>query len=98
LESVYEQALMIELRSMSISARNQVEIPVYYRGQCLGMGFRADIVVEESLLLELKAIEAVSPAHLAITINYLKLLKFKRGFILNFNTKLLKDGIKRVSI
>jgi GxxExxY protein len=98
LESVYEQALMLELTVMGIATRNQVEIPVYYRGRCLGMGFRAEIIVEGSLLLELKAIDAISPTHLAVTINYLKLLKFKRGFILNFNVKLLKDGIKRVSI
>ena len=64
----------------------------------MGAGFRADIIVADCLLLELKSIETIAPIHLAIVINYLKLLRFKRGFILNFNVPLLKNGIKRVSI
>ena len=98
LESVYELALMIELEEMKIPARRQVEIPVIYQGRDVGVGFRADIIVADCLLLELKSTDAVAPIHLAITINYLKLLRFKRGFILNFNVPLLKNGIKRVSI
>ena len=98
LESVYEMALMIELESMGIPARRQVEIPVFYRGRELGIGFRADIIVAECLLLELKSIDAFAPIHMAIVINYLKLLRLKRGFLLNFNVPLLKNGIKRVSI
>jgi GxxExxY protein len=98
LESVYELALMIELEDKQIPARRQVEIPVSYRGRDLGAGFRADIIVADSLLLELKSIQAFAPIHLAITINYLKLLRIKRGFLLNFNVPLLKNGIKRVSI
>ncbi len=98
LENVYEQALLIELRAMGLSAINQVGIPVSYRNTDLGVGFRADIIVEKSLLLELKTVEHVLPIHMAQTITYLKLLNFKRGFILNFNSTLMKDGIKRVSI
>jgi GxxExxY protein len=97
LESVYELALIIELESMGIPARRQVEIPVYYKGRELGTGFRADIIVAECLLLELKSIDAFAPIHLAIALNYLKLLRFKRGLLLNFNVPLLKNGIKRVS-
>src|SRR3954447_6917590 len=77
LESVYELALMIELEENGIAARRQVEIPVVYRGRELGAGFRADIIVADSLLLELKSIEDFAPIHLAIAINYLKLLRFK---------------------
>jgi GxxExxY protein len=98
LESVYELALMIELELMGIAARRQVEIPVFFRGRELGNGFRADIIVEECLLLELKSIDTFVPIHLAIMINYLKLLRFKRGYLLNFNVPLLKQRIKRVSI
>jgi GxxExxY protein len=98
LESVYEAALMIELAEMRISARRQVEVPVDYRGHNLGLAFRADIIVEDCLLLELKAIDAFSKIHLAQLMTYLKLLGFKRGYLLNFNVKLLKEGIKRVSI
>ncbi|MBO0719292.1 MAG: GxxExxY protein [Blastocatellia bacterium] len=98
LESVYEAALLIELAEMEISAKRQVEVPVRYKGRDLGIGFRADIIVENCLLLELKSVESYSKIHLAQIINYLKLLGLKRGYLLNFNVKLLKEGIKRVSI
>ncbi|NOT59708.1 MAG: GxxExxY protein [Acidobacteria bacterium] len=98
LESVYEAALMMELADMGIAAKRQVEIPVSYRGQNLGLAFRADIIVENCLVLEIKAVERVTDLHLAQIMNYQKLLGFKRGYILNFNRKLMKEGIKRVSI
>ena len=69
-----------------------------HHGRDVGTGIRADIIVADCLLLELKSVDALAPVHLAITINYLKLLHFKRGFILNFNVPLLKQRIKRVSI
>ena len=98
LESVYELALMVELAKAGIPSKRQVEIPVIYEGDDLGIGFRVDIIVDECLPLEIKAIENFEPIHLAIFINYLGLLRFKRGFMFNFHKKLLKDGIKRVSI
>ena len=98
LESVYELALMIELELMGIPARRQIDVDVNYRGRDLGTGFRADLIVDGCLLLELKSVEALVPIHTAQLITYLKLLGFKRGYILNFNVPLLKQGIKRVSI
>ena len=98
LESVYEKALMCELAFKGINARNQVEVPAMYRGQDLGLAFRADVIVEGRLLLELKAVSELTDLHLAQVISYLKLLRFKRGYLLNFNVMVLKDGIKRVSI
>ena len=98
LESVYELALMLELEAMGIPAQKQVEVPVFYRGQQLGVGFRADIIVDDCLLLELKSVEALNAVHQAQIITYLKLLKIKRGYLLNFNRVLMKEGIKRVSI
>ena len=98
LESVYEKALVIELTEAGVGARPQVEIPVVYRGRDLGVGFRADVIVEDCLLLELKCVETITPVHTAQIITYLKLLQFKRGFLLNFNVRLLKQGIKRISI
>lgn len=98
LESVYEKALMYELAEAGISAQSQLDIPVKYRGVELGLGFRADIIVENNLLLELKTVNEFSPIHLSQVITYLKVLNIKRGFLLNFNTKLLKHGIKRISI
>jgi len=98
LESVYEHALMIELEEADISAKRQVEISASYHGRELGLGFRADIIVEDSLLLEIKSVKEIDDVHLAQTITYLRLLGFKRGYILNFNKPLLKDGIRRISI
>ena len=69
-----------------------------YRGNDLGMGFRADMIVEGGLLLELKAVEEFSNVHLAQVMTYLRLLNIKRGLLFNFNTRLLKDGIKRISM
>ncbi len=98
LESVYEKALVIELTEAGVGARHQVDIPVVYRGRDLGLGFRADIIVDDSLLLELKCVDAFTSVHTAQVITYLRLLQFKRGFLLNFNARLLKQGIKRISI
>lgn len=92
MESVYE------LAEARIPAQRQVDIPVYYRGRELGVGFRADIIVADCLLLELKSVDAFTPLNVAQVINYLKLLRFKRGYLLNFNKRLLKEGIRRVSI
>lgn len=98
LESVYEHALLIELELARLYARNQVPIPVAYRGRDLGVGFRADIIVSNSLLVELKAVDDLAPIHLAQVITYLKLLSFKRGLLINFNRPLLKGGIRRIAI
>lgn len=98
LESVYEKALMYELTEAGIPAESQVDIPVKYREIELGLGFRADIVVNGNLLLELKTVKEFIPIHLSQVITYLKVLNIKRGFLLNFNTQLLKHGIKRISI
>jgi GxxExxY protein len=98
LESVYESALMLELEHAGIAARRQVPVPVLYRGHDLGVGYRADVIVDGRLALELKCIDAFLPVHLAQMITYLKLLRLKRGYLINFNRTRLKEGIKRVSI
>ena len=96
LESVYEQALAIELVDAGMAFERQVSVGSSYKGRDLGLGFRADIVVEKCLLVELKAVDDFTPAHLAQTMTYLRLLRLKRGLLLNFNKRLLKEGIKRV--
>ena len=96
LESVYEQALAYELVKCEIAFERQREVAAYYKGYDLGLGFRADLVVDGRLLIELKAVDDISPSHLAQTMTYLRLLKLKRGLLLNFNKRLLKEGIKRV--
>jgi len=98
LESVYEAALAVELTTMNVHTQRQVEVPVLYRGKALGIGFRADIIVADCLLVEIKSVKTLDDIHLAQIITYLRLLNYKRGFLINFNARLLKDGIKRVSI
>jgi len=98
LESVYELALAVELTAMEIDFKRQVEIPVIYQGHSLGIGFRADFIIDDCLLLELKSVQDFAPIHIATVINYLKLLKIKRRYPLNFNKPRMKEGIKRISI
>ena len=98
LESVYEQALAFELANKNIAFERQIDVAADYKGHDLGLGFRADIVVDGRLLIELKAEDDLAPSHLAQTMTYLRLLKLKRGLLLNFNKRLLKEGIKRVVI
>jgi len=98
LESAYEAALCHELSTRGMRCDRQVLIPVKYKGVDVGPGFRADIVVENCLLIELKCVDVIGGMHVAQVINYLRLLNIKRGFILNFHAKLMKEGIKRVSI
>lgn len=89
---------MVELTHLEIGARQQAPISVEYRGEDLGIGFRADILVEDVLLLELKSVNSLDETHLAQVLTYLKLLNLKRGFLINFNERMLRDGIRRVSI
>ena len=96
LESVYEQAMAFELADKGVAFERQVDVAASYKGRGLGLGFRADIVVEGCLLIELKAVDDLSASHLAQTMTYLRLLKLRRGLLLNFNKRLLKEGIKRV--
>ena len=96
LESVYEQALAFELTDKGIAFERQIDVSARYKGRNLGLGFRADIVIEGRLLVELKAVDDFSASHLAQVITYLRLLNLKRGLLLNFNKRLMKEGIKRV--
>lgn len=98
MEAVYEKALVIELLNAGLRVESQVAVPVFYQGQDLGLGFKVDVLVENSLVLELKAVDKIIDLHVAQLINYLKLLKIKRGYLINFNGNLLKHGIRRISI
>ena len=98
LESVYENALLIELKAQGIAVEQQKDVSVTYRGHDVGIGFRADIVVENKLVLELKAVDRFNELHTAQLITYLRLLSIKRGLLLNFNLMRLKQGIKKISI
>lgn len=96
LESVYEAAMLVELKKRGLMAERQVPIAVTYEGEQLEVGFRADLIVEKTVLVELKSVEAVTPLFKKITTNYLKLIPLKLGYLINFNEVHLKDGIMRL--
>jgi GxxExxY protein len=96
LESVYEGCFTHELESRGVKSKQQIPVPVFYRGKQIDMGFRADVIVEGKLLVELKAVEQIIPIHKAQTITYLKVLMFPLGLLINFNEVLIKNGIHRV--
>ena len=95
LESIYESCLMKELEIRNIKAKNQVVIPLIYKGYELSKELRIDILVEDEIILELKSSEFLHPVFEAQIISYLKLANKKLGFLINFNVPLLKDGFKR---
>lgn len=97
-ETIYRKALEREIGARGIVVESEVPVSVQWRGEDLGVGFRADLIVAESLVLELKAVDTLHPAHSAQLMGYLRLLRIKRGFLINFNALLLKEGIKRISI
>ena len=95
LESIYEMCLCRELSIRGIPFERQVLIPVEYKGVKLDCGYRADIVVDGTILLEIKAIDSLLPIHDAQLLSYLKLGGWKIGLLVNFNVELLKNGLRR---
>ena len=95
LESVYEAALAIELEQQGLRVERQVPVEVFYRGRSLDQGFRADLIVENLVILELKSVESVSPVHRKQIQTYLNLTGLKLGYLLNFGAALMKHGIFR---
>lgn len=95
IESIYEEALAIELANRSIPFQRQEPIAIYYKGQRLGEG-RLDILVAKKIIIELKAVETLLPVHKAQLISYLKATNCSLGLLVNFNVPLLKEGIKRI--
>jgi GxxExxY protein len=96
LESVYEKVLCYELRKAGLNFDRQKMVGVVYDDLVLDFGFRADVIVEGKLLLELKSTQAVIPVHQKILLTYLRMTKIKLGLLINFQEELLKNGIKRV--
>ena len=96
LESAYEACLIRELRKRGLRVEAQVPISVVYDGETLDVGYRADLIVEALVLVELKSVETVLPVHKAQLFSYLRLSGMQVGLLINFNVEHLKDGIKRV--
>jgi GxxExxY protein len=98
LESVYEKCLALELTKSGLQVSSQKEIPLTYKGLALESGFRADLIVENKVLIELKSVDQLLPVHTAQVLTYLKLTGLRTALLINFNVQLLKNGIKRLSI
>jgi len=96
LESVYEVALAYDLKALGLEVKTQVPMPLIYKEVKQDIGFRLDILVENKVIIEVKSIENLAPVHFAQTLTYLKLSDKKLALLINFNTKLLKDGIHRI--
>jgi GxxExxY protein len=96
LESVYEVVLAHELEQCSLLVNRQVSIPITYNGINFNEGFKADIIVENKVIIELKSIESISKAHKKQVLTYLKLTNYKLGYLLNFGRELMKDGLSRI--
>jgi GxxExxY protein len=96
-ESVYEECLTLELALRGVPAQRQVHTPLRYKEHDLQTTFRSDVIVQESVLVEVKSVEKLAPIHYSQVLTYLKLTGLPVGLLLNFNETVLKDGIKRFS-
>ncbi|HET7910953.1 MAG TPA: GxxExxY protein [Pseudolabrys sp.] len=96
LESAYEACIEYELGKRSLAVRKQVPMPLRYDDLALDIGFRLDLIVEDAVVIELKSVKQLLPVHTAQLLSYLRAGDFRIGFLLNFNTVHMRDGIKRV--
>jgi GxxExxY protein len=95
LESAYEECLCFEFKQAGIEHRRQVPLPVVYKDVRLDCGYRIDILVRQQMIIEIKATERIVPVHEAQILTYLRLSGYKIGLLLNFNSVVLKDGLRR---
>ncbi len=96
LESAYEECLYYKIIQSGLKAKKQKAIPLVFEGVHLECGYRIDMLVENSLVIEVKSCDAIHPIFLAQTLTYLKLGDYRLGLLINFNVEMLRDGIKRV--
>jgi len=95
-ENVYEVVLMDHLQKKGLSVQRQVSIPIKFEGKQFDEAFKLDLLIEGKVIIELKSIEKINPTHKKQVLTYLKLTNKKLGYILNFGTELMKDGITRI--
>jgi len=96
LESVYEEIMYYELRKQGLNIERQKGIPVIWNELKMEIGFRADLIIENKVIIELKSVEAIAPVHPKQLLTYLKLTGLKLGLLINFNEPLIKNGITRI--
>ncbi|BAI61689.1 conserved hypothetical protein [Methanocella paludicola SANAE] len=97
LERVYEECLIQELTLRGLKVESQIPLPIEYKGLRIEDAVRIDILVENCVIIEIKAVETVLPVHEAQLLTYLKLSNNRLGLLINFNSPLIKDGIKRIA-
>lgn len=95
LESAYEACLAFELEALGLAVERQKALPLVYKGLHLDHGYRLDLLVEQQVIVELKVVDQIAPVHEAQVLSYLRFSGCKVGLLLNFNVKLLRDGIRR---
>ena len=98
LESAYEECLEKELQKHEMQYQRQHELPIYYDGQALATRFRVDFLVENSVIIELKSVEAINDVHRAQTLTYLRLSGLRLALLINFSAPLIKQGIQRIAL
>jgi GxxExxY protein len=98
LESAYQACQRHELDTRRLSVASEIPVPINYRGARLDCGYRIDLLVEDAVVIELKAVEKLLPLHDAQLLTYLKLARKRLGFLINFNVPRIKDGIRRFAI
>jgi GxxExxY protein len=96
LESAYESCLLWELRQKQFKVETQVPVPIRYKGFQLDAGYRIDLLVQDKVIVEMKAVEKIQPIHTAQVLTYLKMTGLKMALILNFNVEKMRSGIKRI--
>lgn len=96
LESAYQQCHAFELRRRGRDVTTEVELPIIYEGQKINAGYRIDVLVDDLIVIENKAVESILPIHQAQLLTYLKLSDCKIGFLLNWNVTLMKNGLRRI--
>ncbi|QTY26348.1 GxxExxY protein [Flavobacterium sp. CS20] len=96
LESVYEEILYSELIAQNLKVERQKAIPLVWKNNKMSLGFRADLIVNQKVLIELKSVEKIAPVHPKQVLTYLKLTDLKLGLLINFNEALIKNGITRI--
>jgi GxxExxY protein len=98
LESAYETCMSYELRLRKLKVESQKPIPIFYKDVMLDCGYRADLVIEDQIIVEIKSVSTLAPIHESQLLSYLKLADCKIGLLVNFNVKYLKEGIRRMKL
>jgi len=96
LESAYEACMAYELGCRHMRVQRQLAVPLQYKGVAIDCGYRLDLLVDDQVVLELKSVDRLNGVHLAQLLSYLRLGGFKLGYLLNFNVRHMKDGVKRI--